>query len=181
MKNISIIATAAFLVYASVVNLNDPDAWFWSTAYGVGALLTLLLLIRSDNVFLFIARQVSLVGSGVFLVFSLYLIVAHSKSTFRQSGKSGWLGIMESELMREGCGSLLLALSLFRSSGMMNIRRQRCEKKNSSYEHMSCAGKMLWSSVTIVAFTGIGLGLFLPWYYNRLGGITIPAHCGGGA
>ncbi len=176
MKNVSLIATAAFLVYASVVNLNDPDAWFWSTAYGMGALLTLLSMVRRQNIFFFIARQVSLVGSAVFLVFSLHLIVDHSKSTFQQSGKSGLLGIMESELVREGCGALMLALSLFRSSVRMNVKPRY---ENSPYQHTSCAVKILWSSVTIVALMGIGLGLFIPWYYNRLGGIPIPAHCGG--
>ncbi len=176
MENISIVATAAFLIYASVVNLNDPDAWFWSTAYGVGALLTLVSMIRRKNIFFCIARQMSLVGSAAFLVFSLHLIVAHSKSSFQQSGMSGWLGILESELMREGCGSFLLALSLYRSAARMNVKR-RDEKP--SNRHHTYASKILWSSVTIVALMSIGLGIFIPWYFNSLGGIPIPAHCGG--
>ncbi len=182
MENISLIATAGFLVYASVVNLNDPDAWFWSTAYGVGALLTLVSMIRrkKNNWFFFIARQVSLVGSAVFLVFSLHLIVAQSKLTFQYSGKSGWLGILELELMREGCGALILALSLCRSSSRMKNVKAR-DDENPSYwqQHTSTTDKILWSSVTVIALVGIGLGMFLPWYFNRLGGIAIPAHCGG--
>ncbi len=182
MENVSLIATAGFLVYASKVNLNDPDAWFWSTAYGMGALLTLVSINgRKNSPFYSITRQVSLVGSAAFLVISLQLLIAHSKSTFQQSGKSGWLGILESELVREGCGSLILALSLARSAIRLgNVKKVR-DDENSSYRHQHTytTDKILWSGVTVTALSAIGLGIFIPWYFNNLGGIPIPVHCGG--
>ncbi len=78
-------------------------------------------------------------------------------------------------------GALILALSLARSAIRLgNVKKVR-DDENSSYRHQHTytTDKILWSGVTVTALSAIGLGIFIPWYFNNLGGIPIPVHCGG--
>lgn len=185
----SLLLTGLFLFFAAYVNLNDPDAFFWTPAYGFGGVLSWLCLQKphlldipapaaSRN------KQESSSSTTVALVRNLYktylimslAVAAASFSLLRSeaaanvSGKSGWLGVFELEPVREGGGALIMALSMYLCLSWP-AQQQSAESSMSSL--------ILTTTSGVVAAVAIYLGVILPQYYTRLG-VTIPEHCGGG-
>ena len=180
-----------FLFFAAYVNLNDPDFYFWTPAYGLGGALSWYALLRTNTngttannsttsnrirrniykTYLVMSLAVSL-GS-----FSLLW----SESThYRMSGKSDawWLGALELEPVREGGGSLLMALAMY----LCLPPPEDSTLRGTSHDKITSTTRdlILTTSSGIVAAVAIYLGVILPQYYARLG-VAIPEHCGGAA
>jgi Transmembrane family 220, helix len=169
MPDLALLAAAAFLFFSSYVNLNDPDAWLWSTAYGLaGTLCTACsVMMPSSRAGL---HGIATVGSLAALGLSAYSF--SQLDGLKVSGSSGWLGVFELEYVREGGGALLMFLSMLLCARVTG--RARGSKPGAV-----ALGPTLSAAAVLVAGVGIGLGVYLPSYYRQLG-VGIPEHCGGG-
>ncbi|CAM9670977.1 unnamed protein product [Chrysoparadoxa australica] len=159
----ALVSLAGFLGYSAYVNLNDPDAALWSTAYCVGSLTCLTSAFRPSHRLGSVAVCLALASLGL----SAYSFTQQGSGPgFADvSGKSGWVGVFELEYVREGGGALIMALALIYCSHV-------CKGANSKKEWITQAGVMA------IAGVSLALGLSLPGYYDALG-VDIASHCGG--
>ncbi|CAM9561389.1 unnamed protein product [Phaeothamnion confervicola] len=166
-----------FLLFAAYVNLNDPDAAFWSTAYAASAVVCVWTAASSrPNAFLSQGCAAYAVASLVLAAYSFSLLPA---SRQKISGESGAFGIFELEPIREGGGALIMALA-------MGLCASQASPSTPDGAVSSSGGKaggggvstVMTVSAVVIAVTGIYLGVTLPAYYNKLG-VSIPDHCGG--
>ena len=181
-----------FLFYGSYVNLNDPDAFFWPPAYGVGGMLSWLCLLQPQVV---VAAATTTKAPSLRVLYRFYFVMslavaAGSFSLLRSeasivmnvSGKSGWLGIFELEPVREGGGALIMALAMHLCLSWDRTPKQPTtagtEGSSSGSSSSTAVNWVLASAPGIVAAIAIYLGVILPQYYTRLG-VVIPEHCGG--
>ena len=90
-----------FLIYASAVQLNDPDGIVWAAAYGVAAVAIALMSLR--------AKCSSMIGRIIALPYafvSIYLLAS----------VDSWDGWIEVEIAREGLGLLITTAMLLTAS-----------------------------------------------------------------
>jgi len=168
-----------FLVFAAYCNLNDPDAFFWTPFYAVGGVLCWITMLCWQT------KPLSTTTAIIQQYFyKTYLILSLAVAAFsfsllrseaaRVSGKSGWwLSVLELEPVREGGGSLILALALYLCVSFQQQQQQQQQENTSS-----TSSWMVTFIAGTVAAVGIYLGVILPQYYTRLG-VAIPEHCGG--
>jgi Transmembrane family 220, helix len=182
-----------FLFFAAYVNLNDPDFYFWTPAYGLGGALSWYALLFRTNTNGTTANNSTITTSSrirrniykTYLVMSLAVSLGSfsllwSESThYRMSGKSDawWLGVLELEPVREGGGSLLMALAMYLC---LTPAPEDLSSRGTS-KISSTTRDLVWTTTSgVVAAVAIYLGVILPQYYARLG-VAIPEHCGGAA
>eukprot|EP00611_Tribonema_gayanum_P018272 TRINITY_DN3135_c0_g1_i1.p1 TRINITY_DN3135_c0_g1~~TRINITY_DN3135_c0_g1_i1.p1 ORF type:complete len:171 (-),score=27.75 TRINITY_DN3135_c0_g1_i1:127-639(-) len=164
--NTALLASACFLFFAAYVNLNDPDAWLWSTSYGSAGLLCAVCALTA-------ARNSVLHSAALAASLASFCLSAYSFSQLdgiNTSGISGVFGVFEIEYVREGGGALLQLLAMLICA---RVTDDRAAKGSSSG-----LGSGVSVAAVLVASVAIGLGLYLPGYYRNLG-VGIPEHCGG--
>jgi Transmembrane family 220, helix len=159
---VGLAALSIFLAFAAYVNLNDPDAALWSTAYGASAVLCMATAVMSKSSPLL--QQVAWFGTTAALGLSAYSFA--QLDSLQTSGSSGVFGIFELEPIREGGGALIMAIALHLSASQADPTSKSASSTGSSVLAVA------------VAVAGIALGVYLPAYYKNLG-VAIPAHCGG--
>ena len=198
-----------FLFFAAAVNLNDPDAYFWTPAYALGGCLSWYALLCPTNhhhtnatatttttttARWRIIYQTYFVMSLAVAVGSFSLLWRSDETTYQISGASGLLGVFELEPVREGGGSLLMALAMYlcwkplhhgRASQHQQQEQQHREdavtaatSTTTLVSSRNTAELFLTTASGIVAAVAIFLGVILPQHYNRLG-VVLPEHCGG--
>jgi len=168
-----------FLVFAAYCNLNDPDAFFWTPFYAMGGVLCWITVCcwQTSN-----TKPQQSTAAQYF--YKTYLILSLAVAAFsfsllrseaaRVSGKSGWwLSVLELEPVREGGGSLILALALY-----LCVSFQQQQQGNNISSSSTTSSWIVTFIAGTVAAVGIYLGVILPQYYTRLG-VAIPEHCGG--
>ena len=106
-------------------------------------------------------------------------------SHYRTSGKSDawWLGVLELEPVREGGGSLLMALAMYLclTPLVTTVVLQPEESSRNGPSHNNNTRDWIVTTTSgLVAAVAIYLGVILPQYYARMG-VSIPEHCGGAA
>jgi Transmembrane family 220, helix len=161
---IGLAALSIFLAFAAYVNLNDPDAALWSTAYGASAVLCMATAVMSKSSPLL--QQVAWFGTTAALGLSAYSFA--QLDSLQTSGSSGVFGIFELEPIREGGGALIMAIALHLSASQADPTSKSASTSSTGSSVLAVA----------VAVAGIALGVYLPAYYKNLG-VAIPAHCGG--
>jgi hypothetical protein len=172
VSSLPLVCMGAFLIFSAYVNLNDPDAALWSTAYTLGAVMcfTASSVTRgsSSSSLARVLHGLALCTTAASLVLSAYSFSGLEK--FAVSGLSGWLGAFELEPIREGGGALIMAAAQW-------LVVMRTGSSDKSVEAGASSTLVTFVAVVVAALS-IGLGVFLPPYYRSLG-VGIPEHCGG--
>lgn len=96
-----------YFVFATVVQLNDPDAGIWEAIYAVAAAVTFYAAWRMPP------RWVSLAVAGVAAVWALMLAPDAFESSFRELFQSWQMMSTGMEVGREFLGLLILAAWMF--------------------------------------------------------------------